>query len=80
MNLKLRAKNKVVLLALISWGVSFVYQIISALGITPAITETSVMQNVTELLDILVLLGILTDPTTKGIKDSDSAKLYDEPR
>jgi phi LC3 family holin len=31
-------------------------------------------------LSLLQLLGIIVDPTTKGIADSDRAMNYDEPR
>ena len=32
------------------------------------------------LLAVLVILGVVTDPTTKGITDSDQALTYTEPK
>ncbi|WP_027399558.1 phage holin [Anaerovorax odorimutans] len=79
-NWKLRFKNKAVLLALITCSVSFVYQILGILGLTSPVSEDIIMQFVAVGLNILVALGILIDPTTKGICDSNQAKEYTEPK
>lgn len=78
MNLKLRFKNKATLVALISAAVIFVYQIFAIIGITPKVSEDVVMQIVGLILNALVGLGILVDPTTPGVKDSVNAMSYAE--
>lgn len=80
MNLKLRIKNKATLIALIAALVSCIYQVLGILDITAPITQDSVMQTATLICNILVGLGILVDPTTRGIKDSERAMNYEEPR
>lgn len=79
-NWKLRLKNKTVLLALITCIITFIYQILGILGVTSSISEDAIMQYVTLILNILVALGVIVDPTTKGIGDSERAQAYTEPR
>lgn len=79
MNWKLRLKNKATLAALIAAGITFVYQVFAALGIAPKVQENDLMQLASLILNILVAMGILVDPTTPGVKDSERAKTYVEP-
>lgn len=74
MNLKLRFKNKATLVALASALITFIYQILGILGITAPIAQDEVSQLVGIILNILVAVGVLVDPTTKGIGDSELAK------
>lgn len=74
MNLKLRFKNKATLVALASALIAFIYQILGILGITAPIAQDEVSQLVGIILNILVAVGVLVDPTTKGIGDSEFAK------
>lgn len=80
MNLKLRLKNKSTLLALILAAVSFVYQVCGIVGIVPPVSEDSITQMAGAVLNVLVGLGVLVDPTTSGITDSTQALAYDTPR
>lgn len=80
MNLKLRLKNKTTLLALILAAVSFVYQVCGIVGIVPPVSEDSITQMVGAVLNVLVGLGVLVDPTTAGVTDSTQAMAYDAPR
>lgn len=80
MNLKLRLKNKATLLALILAAVSFVYQVCGIIGIVPPVSEDSITQMVGAVLNVLVGLGVLVDPTTSGVTDSTQALAYDTPR
>lgn len=80
MNLKLRLKNKATLLALILAAVSFVYQVCGIVGIVPPVSEDSITQMVGAVLNVLVGLGVLVDPTTSGITDSTQTLAYDTPR
>lgn len=79
MNLKLRLKNKATLAALIAAVVAFIYQILGIVGVVPAVAQNDVLQAVGIILNLLAALGILTDPTTKGIQDSDRAMTYEKP-
>ena len=56
--------------------IAFVYQLLGLCGVVPAINEETVVQLVGMVANILVGLGILIDPTTKGIEDSDRAMTY----
>ena len=76
----LRFKNKAVLMALIAAVVAFVYQVLSLIGITPSVSESEAVELLGLLVNILVMLGIVVDPTTAGINDSDMAMTYTEPR
>ena len=79
MNLKLRLKNKATLLALILAAVSFVYQVCGIIGIVPPVSEDSITQMIGAVLNVLVGLGVLVDPTTAGVTDSVQAMAYDSP-
>lgn len=79
MNWKLRFKNKTVLVAFVGTVITFVYQILGIIGITPAITQDTITQLVGLLINVLVSVGVLVDPTTPGISDSNRALNYMEP-
>ena len=79
MNLKLRLQNKSTLVALVAAIVALVYQVLGMAGIVPKVGEDEVTGLFGLLINILVMLGIVVDPTTQGIGDSDRAKQYDMP-
>lgn len=79
MNLKLRLKNKPVLVAIVATTVAFLYQIAGILGFTIPISRDAVIQTVGLIINLLVGLGVLVDPTTAGVKDSARARAYEEP-
>ena len=80
MNWKLRFLNKTTLVALILAVVSFIYQVLGILNIVPPITEDDVVQLVMIIINLLVGIGVIVDPTTKGVKDSEQVLDYEEPR
>ena len=71
-NLKLRLQNKATLVALIS----AVFLVLQQFGLH---IPSNIQDAVNTIIAILVILGIVTDPTTKGIADSERALNYDEP-
>lgn len=71
---KFRLKNKAILAAIISAAVAFVYQILGLFDIVPPISESDITNVVGIVLNALVFLGIIVDPTTDGISDSGSKK------
>lgn len=79
MNWKVRFKNKVWLTAFISAIVTFIFTILSMFDIFPAITENQIMRVVNAILMFLSLTGVVVDPTTAGVGDSDRALSYEEP-
>lgn len=78
-NWKVRFKQKVFLTSFISLIVSFVYSMLALFDVFPAVTKNSVLEVVNQVLTILGLLGIIVDPTTAGISDSERAMSYEEP-
>lgn len=78
-NWKLRLQNKASLIAIVTTVISFVYFILDAFGIVPKFDKDLIVKAALALIDILALLGIVVDPTTKGIADSDRAMNYDKP-
>ena len=80
MNWKLRLQNKVTLLSLIASVVTLIYQILAMFDIVPKIGEDTVINIAGMAVNILVMLGIVVDPTTKGVKDSSQAMCYNCPK
>lgn len=79
-NWKLRLKNKTVLIALVSAVMVFATSLAQALGLHLPVTTEQVVEAATAFLTILVALGVIVDPTTEGIRDSDNALTYTEPK
>ena len=79
MNWKVRFKNKVWLTSFIAAIVTFIYTILGMFDVFPTITQNSVMNVVNAALMMLGLTGVIIDPTTAGIGDSERAMSYTEP-
>lgn len=79
-NWKLRLQNKATLAALIATVVAFVYQVLGIFGVVPAISQDTVITGAGIVLNILVAIGVVVDPTTEGINDSEQAMAYENPR
>lgn len=79
-NWKLRLQNKVTLVALITLVVSIIYQVLNMIGVIPQVDQQTILDICCRIIDVLALLGIVIDPTTKGISDSHLALSYDEPK
>lgn len=69
-NWKLRFQNKVTLVSLVACVITFVYTVLGIFGIVPSISQDNVTNIVLTLIDILVAIGVVVDPTTNGIGDS----------
>ena len=78
-NWKVRFKNKTWLTMFISLIVGFVFNILKLFDIVPVVTENMIMNIVTQVLTFLGLIGVIVDPTTIGIDDSNRAMNYVEP-
>ena len=75
-NIKARLKNKMFVLSASALVISFVYQMLSVFDIVPKITENEVTGLITRAVNILAFVGVLVDPTTEGINDSERAMTY----
>ena len=78
-NWNVRLKNPVFWLTIIPAVVTCIYCILGALGIFPALTESMVLNIASAVVTALTTLGVLVDPTTKGVADSERAMEYTEP-
>ena len=71
LNLKIRLKNKTFIVTMITTIIAFAYQILAQFEIVPKISQDQTTQILMLLVNILAGLGVLVDPTTDGIRDSE---------
>lgn len=57
-------------------SISIIYKVLSLFGIAPSVDEHAILEVVSMVVDFLALLGVVVDPTTKGINDSERAMTY----
>lgn len=79
-NWKLRLQNKTTLLTLIALCVTFVYQLLGLFGVVPTVSQDEIVNTIGLLVNILVVLGVVVDPTTAGVGDSTNALNYQSPK
>lgn len=75
-NIKERLKNKVFVLAMATLIITFVYQMFGVFGVVPLISEDTIVNVVTMAVNFLAMIGVLVDPTTAGMSDSERALTY----
>lgn len=78
-NWKVRIKNPVFWATLIPAIIALIYSVFSLLEIVPSISEDTLINAVAAIISGLTALGVLVDPTTSGIGDSDRALEYMTP-
>ena len=78
-NWKVRFKNKVWLGSFFSLIVGFVYSLLALFDVFPAVTQSLVVQLLNQVLTFLGLIGVIVDPTTAGVGDSERAMGYETP-
>ena len=78
-NWKVRFQNKVWLGSFFSLIVGFVYSMLALFDVFPAVTQNLVVQLLNQVLTFLGLIGVIVDPTTAGIGDSERAMGYETP-
>ena len=78
-NWKVRFQNKVWLGSFFSLIVGFVYSMLALFDVFPAVTQSLVVQLLNQVLTFLGLIGVIVDPTTAGIGDSERAMGYETP-
>ena len=79
LNWKVRFKNSVWLGSFLSLIVGFIYNMLKLCDVTPVITQNLVMDIISQVLMFLGLIGVVQDPTTAGLSDSNRAMTYTEP-
>lgn len=81
-NWKVRIKNKAFWVAIIPAVLLLVQVVAAVFGITIDLGEmgNKLLEVVNAAFGILTILGVVTDPTTQGISDSDRALTYTEPK
>ena len=80
MNFILRLKNKATLTAIVGAILLFIKQITEAFGIDLSEQIEQVSGLIGAIITFLVGIGVVTDPTTVGVKDSGITKTYAKPR
>ena len=81
-NWKVRLKNKTFWLSLIPAVLLLVQVVAAVFGYTLDLGElgNKLLAVVNALFAVLSILGVVTDPTTKGVSDSTQAMNYDVPK
>ena len=81
-NWKVRLKNKTFWLSLIPAVLLLVQVAAAVFGYTLDLGElgNKLLAVVNALFAVLSILGVVTDPTTKGVSDSTQAMKYDVPK
>ncbi len=79
-NWKVRFKHRSFWISLIALISVFLNQVASIFNVDITIFNSQLTDLAETVLMIFVFLGIVVDPTTQGIKDSDQALSYTEPR
>ncbi|QFR06394.1 phage holin [Staphylococcus haemolyticus] len=80
MNWKLRFKNKAVLTGLVGAVLLFIKQVTELFGLDLSTQLEQISGLVGAILTLLAGLGVIVDPTSKGLKDSGIAQTYSKPR
>lgn len=77
-NWKIRVKNKAFWLAIVPAILLLISQILELFGITINLDSigTQLQSIIVSIFTILAIMGIVVDPTTDGVNDSDLAMIY----
>ena len=68
-DIKTRLKNKTFLLGIAGSIVTFVYQMLGMFDVVPTISQDQIINLTGIVINILVGLAVVVDPTTEGISD-----------
>lgn len=81
-NWKVRIKSKLFWVAIIPAILFLISKILILFGIDFDFTQlqSQLLDIVGAVFSVLVLLGVVVDPTTTGATDSEQAQKYDNPR
>ena len=79
-NWKVRIKSKEFWITVIPTTVACAYFILKALGIEMNFGEGELVSFLLALVEGFAIVGILNDPTTAGLGDSELALTYEQPK
>lgn len=81
-NWNVRLRNKGFVLALVSALIVAVQMIFKMFGFHLNLNgfSANVIDVINSIFVVLTILGVVTDPTTRGISDSEQALTYDKPK
>lgn len=81
-NWKVRFKNKTFWMAFIPAVILLIQAVANVVGVNLDLTALSqkLLEVVSAVFAVLAILGVVNDPTTKGVSDSTQAMSYNEPR
>ena len=71
LNFLARFKNKAFLTTFLATVIAFVYQMCAIFEIVPPITQDEALELAGVIITALALVGIVVDPTTDGMSDSE---------
>ncbi|MCG7342500.1 phage holin [Staphylococcus auricularis] len=80
MNWKLRFKNKPTLVAIVGACLLLVKQVTELFGLDLSAQLEQIADILGTLILLLVTVGIINDPTTEGVNDTELVKQYNKPR
>ncbi len=75
-NIKARLKNKAFVVSATTIIISFVYKLLALANIVPPVAEYEILELCGLCVNVLALAGVVVDPTTQGVSDSDRAMTY----
>lgn len=78
-NWTVRFKNSVWLKSFLAFLVATVFNLLGYFDIPLTVTQEQVLEIIESALYLLSIFGVIVDPTTKGIGDSERALSYTEP-
>lgn len=79
-NWKIRFKQPVFVTSFFTLVITFIYNILGMFEVVPPVSQDMVVSVVIGVVQVLTALGVLVDPTTKGMSDSVTALAYTEPK
>lgn len=81
-NWLVRIKNKAFWVAIIPAVLLTIQAVASVFGYTLDLGDlgNKLLNVVNTVFSVLVILGVVTDPTTQGVSDSEQALTYTEPK
>ncbi len=76
LNWNIRLKNKAFLMSFIALITSFIYEVLAMFDIIPCIKQSELTEVLSLILNILAMIGVVVDPTTKGLGDTEKDYTY----
>lgn len=79
-NWKVRFRNPTFWLTAVPALITLIYAVLALFEVVPSVTKETVLDAFTAIVAALSTLGIIVDPTTKGVTDSVRAMGYTKPK